>query len=512
MKMMPDSARKVLRLTILAVICLASTCCLAKPLWEDSAFKPKVRSFVSFSPLDYNDTYDVRTPLVNEQGLKHPFWNWNIFKSSLLEAFSPGERTTSLIQYAYRDSNLDYSAEANFFAGYDYRLDDPGRYGFLHKGLRVNSQVNDLVRFRATWWNGRFYGNMDASHGSPLIDGFNNQNQSRNLLDNINGEISYSGKHLTAALGRGKFQINNSISGSIVLSDRVNEYDYLLLEERFGSFRFSFLHGTLAADTLNLDNTLPAKYMALHQMSYFPHDRLELFIGETVIYGNRLDLSYALPAYFWRIGKYSIPKQDNLLIYAGANIQAAENLTVYLNGALDELTYNKFYTDWWGNKYALQTGALMLLPSLALVPDQDPRCALEFTAIRPWTYTHYTNVTMYTHDREPLGYNKGSNLLDLSAELNLPLPACLRWDGRISLTWQGSEGNDWRLNYHDYFPAEIVNTAEAHWLEGDVSFHCRLENALRWDIMAHHSFLVGHGSDFGENSRHQFFGCWQTSF
>lgn len=510
--MMPEPGRIFIRLVFLIVLCFAWAFCPAEPLWEDSAFKPDVRSMVSFSHLGYNDTYDVRVPFVKGPGFNHPFQNWRVFSSSVLEAFSPGERSMSLFQYSYRDSSVDYSAEANFFAGYDYRAEDPGNYGFLYKGLRVNSQVNDRVRFRANWWNGRFYGNKDASHASPLIDGFNNQNQNKELLDNLNGEISYSGKHLTAAMGRGKFQINNSISGSIVLSDRVNEYDYLLLEERFGDFRFSFLHGTLAADTLAIDNTLPEKYLALHQMSYFPSDRTELFIGETVVHGGRLDISYVLPAYFWRIGKYSIPRQDNLLIYAGANFKPMDNLTLYLNGALDELTYNKFFTDWWGNKYALQTGAAIQLPSLALVPDQHPRCALEFTAVRPWTYTHYTNVTLYSHDRLPLGYGKGSNLIDLSGEINLPLPACLHWDGRISLTWQGSEGNDWRLNYHDYFPADIVNTAEAHWLDGDVSFSCRVENALRWDIMAHHSFLIGHSSRLGEDPSHQIFGCWQASY
>ncbi|MBW6514813.1 MAG: hypothetical protein K0B87_08680 [Candidatus Syntrophosphaera sp.] len=512
MKADPSPSLLFPKLALLLCMGLAVTVCGAEPLWEGTAFQPTVRSQLSSSLLNVNDSYDVRVPLVQGPGLDHPFESWKVFKSSLLEAFSPGDKRRALIQYAHQDEQADYSMETNFFAGYDYRWDDPGRYGFLYKGLRVNSEVNGRFRFRATWWNGRFYGDTGAALGSPLVDGTSNLSSNRKLVDNVNGEISYSGKHLTAALGRGKFQIGNSISGSLVLSERVNDYDFLLLEERFGAFRFSFAHGTLIADSLGLDGSLPAKYFALHQMSYQLKDWLELYLGETVIYGNQLDLSYILPAYFWRTGKYDLQDRDNLLIYAGANIQPSEELTIYLNGALDELTYNKFYTNWWGNKYALQAGASLFLPSLALSGDGDPRCTLEFTAVRPWTYTHYANVSMYSHDQRPLGYAKGSNLFDLSAELNLPLPAKLRWDSQISFTWQGSEGNDWRLNYKDHFPPEIVGSAEADWLEGETGFSCLWQSSLRWEIMAHHAFLLGHRSELADAPGHQFFACWQASF
>jgi len=110
---------------------------------------------------------------------------------------------------------------------------------------------------------------------------------------------------------------------------------------------------------------------------------------------------------------------------------------------------------------------------------------------------------------EPLGYPKGSNLVDLTAELNLPLPWKMRWDSQFSCTWQGSVGNDWRLNYHTYFPSDIVNTAEAYWLEGDVSFIPAWTNAIHLDFMAHHSFILGHSSTFSKDSRHQLFLSWQ---
>lgn len=487
---------------------------LASPLFslgDDSAFFPAVRSQFSNSLLDQAPLRGFVPPVAPADSLRHPFQNWSGFTTALGEAFSPGEKRRALLQYDYPTPGGVYRLETNFLAGYEHRLDDPGDYGFLYKGLRVNSSFGERFRARATWWNGRFYNHREAL-GSPLIDGFNNLNDEGKLLDNLNGELSYEDGQFTAALGRGRFQLVNSLSGSVVLSDRLNEYDFVLLEQKLGQLRFSFMHGTLQADSTKagaVGEEYPVKYLAAHQISYRPAEKAELFIGETVIYGNQIDLGYLLPAYFWRIGKYSLRDRDNLMIYMGANYQASRDLTLYLNLALDELTYNKFYTNWWGNKYAVQTGAALNLPGLSAGGAAPPRCALEFTAIRPWTYTHYANVTMYSHDALPLGYPKGSNLLDLSAELNLPLPFKFHWDSRISLTWQGSVGNDWRLNYKDFFPVNTMER-EAYWLEGDVSFGTVWENSLRADFLAHHSFLFTQRTDFRGQSRLS--GGWQFSF
>jgi hypothetical protein len=480
---------------------------------QGSAFYPRVSSWLSPSFLADNETYNISDPKTPIQGISVPFQNWHAIKSSAIELFSPGNPRRALFQYSHRDSSFSYAAEANIFTGFDQRWEDDGDYGLLYLGLRVNSVFNERIRARAVFWNGKFSGDLDAAHGSPLIDGGNVLSPSGTFLDNVNGELSYRGEHFSAGLGRGRFQIGNSISGSVVFSDRVNEYDYFTLEEQVGQFRFSLLHTTLQADSLDtVSGKYPSKYAAIHQITWQPKDHLRLFYGETVIYGNRIDLSYLLPANYWRVQKYNINDRDNLALYGGIDAEAAKNLSLYATLLIDELTVRKLFTNWWGNKYAFQAGTSLRMPAFKVCSADAPRFGLEFTAVRPWTYTHYANVSMYSHDARPLGYPKGSNLLDLTAELNVPLPGNIRWDSRFSYTWQGSEGNDWRLNYHEFFPPEITGTAEAHWLEGDLTKTAKWENTLRIGIMAHHSLLLGHSSEFGGNGKHQFFGGWQASF
>ncbi len=497
------------RVITLLLLSAVGAVCQAQTAFVNTAFYPDVRSRLVSSPLSENETYALSDPLVPGPGAHAPFMNWRTIKASAAELFLPGSPQRALLQYAYSDSSLSYRLETNFFTGWDQRWDPAGAYGLHSLGLRVNSTFNGKFRARGVYWNGKFYGDKAAASHSPLIDGSGSTSTNNVYADNINGELSYNGEHFSASLGRGRFQIGNSLSGSIVLSDQLNEYDYALLEQRVGQFSFSFLHASLMADTL-VAGLHPAKYAAIHQLTWQPKPSLDVFYGETVTYGNRIDLSYLLPIIHTREGRYSTAEADNRNVYGGVNFRPANDLTLYATMLLDELTLSKLLSNWWGNKYAIQLGTSWNLP--LRWQSEKPRLGLEFTAVRPWTYTHYTNVTMYSQDGRPLGYAKGSNLLDATTELNFPLPWNSRWDSQFSCTWQGSRGNDWRVNYRTEFPPGITNTAPAYWLEGDLSVITVWQNTLRIGVMAHHQFLLGHRSQFGPVPSHALFAGWQVSF
>ncbi len=497
------------KIVLLLLLVLGAALGHAQTSFANTAFYPDIRSRLVPNLLGENESYRLDDPLVTDPGPHVPFESWPAIKASALELFLPGSPQRALLQYAYADSSLSYRLETNFFTGWDQRWDPEGAYGLHPLGLRVNSTFNGRFRARGVYWNGKFYGDKSAASHSPLIDGSGSTSTNNVYVDNINGELSYNGEHLSASLGRGRFQIGNSLSGSIVLSDRVNEYDYALLEQRVGQFSFSCLHASLMADTL-VAGLHPAKYAAIHQLTWQPKPSLDVFYGETVTYGNRIDLSYLLPIIHTRAGRYSAAEADNRNLYGGINFRPGKDLTLYATLLLDELTLRKILSNWWGNKYAVQLGMAWNLP--LRWQSEKPRLGLEFTAVRPWTYTHYANVSMYSQDGRPLGYAKGSNLLDATAELNFPLPWNSRWDSQFSCTWQGSRGNDWRVNYRTEFPPGITNTAPAYWLEGDLSVITVWQNTLRIGVMAHHQFLLGHRSQFGPVPSHALFAGWQVSF
>nr|MDK2850839.1 hypothetical protein [Candidatus Cloacimonadota bacterium] len=481
---------------------------MAQSSRQQSTFHSEIHSRVLHSLLNSPDYLYEHKFLNKDDGLHHPFESYTKVARALEEAFLPGEPQNNLLSYQH---DL-FTADFNFLAGYETSLNDPGNYGYPYKGWRINARYSDYLHLNTYWYNGAFYGDLDAAEEDPLIDGYYKRFDNHIQLDNLSGEFGFYKDQYNLALGRGRFQIGNSISGSIILNDEVNDYAYLKAEASIGIFRFSFLHGSLMADSTYAihdnayvdSNYYPEKYIALHQISFNPWKDTEIFAGETVIYGNRgIDLNYLLPNSFWRAVEHDLWDRDNMMIYGGINQRLRGDALVYAQMVLDEFSYSKFFTSWWGNKYALQSGISLPLGKSTL--------GFEATAVRPYTYAHFTNHTMYSHNRKSLGYPQGSNVLDLSFEANIPIAPFLHLDSQISWRKRGSKGNSWQDNYHDIFGGQI-DEASAYWFEGEKSHEYQIRSSLLFSLMAHHDILLAHDSLKTDSWSHRIIAAWQFKY
>lgn len=498
-----ESKSIIHRLMLVIIFCGSAALLMAQA--SGSAFIPPVRTQFKPSLLTDNPAYRLMHLQELEDGLTHPFQSLNSFTEAFTDVFTASSPRQDLL--SYRHPKL--KADVNIYAGYEADFTNAGDYDWWYKGWKLEALAWNSVKLRTDWYNGAFYRDLDAAEKDPLIDGYYKRFEKHIQLDNLSGELAWANDDLRLALGRGRFQIGNSISGSVILNDQVNDYAYFLAEAGLGDFRLSMLHGSLMADsTYSIHNNsqidvrqYPDKYLALHQLSYFPKPNLELFLGESVIYGNRgIDLNYLLPNSFWRAVEHNLWDRDNVMIFAGGNLDIDPQTKLYAQFALDEFSYSKFFTNWWGNKYAMQAGMRRELPLGSIT--------IEATAVRPYTYAHFLNHTMYSHDGKPLGYPQGSNLLDLSAELYLPLQHFLKIATKHSWRKRGSEGNSWQDNYHDIFAGQI-DTAEAQWFAGTKSTEYQIVSSFEIPILAHLRFLFGHDSVRQNQWHHKLFAAWQ---
>ncbi len=504
----------ILKLKLVLLVSLCGISLFGLDYIPGSAFNQPVKAEFQSSLLNFPEAAKNDSISIYGKGLYHPFQNLPRLGDAFVDAFRTGKAHHCLLGYQSPDRLLQ--AEFNILAGYEPVLND-SLYAFFYKGFRLESALGKHWQLNTHWWNGIFFGDQSEAASNELIDGYNRPSNGRINLDNLSGDFSYNAPNLTLALGRGKFPVGNSLSGSVILNNTVNDYAYLLAEGRAGAFSLSFLHGSLMADSsysiydynsLNSKN-YPDKYLAMHQLSYQARHNLGLFLGEVVIYGNRsIDLNYLLPNAFWRATEHNLWDRDNVMIYAGGTYQPVKPLFLYGQLALDEFSYGKLNTDWWGNKYALQGGARYSLP-FSLPQSKQPDLTLELTAVRPFTYTHYLNHTMYSHDGRGLGYPKGSNLIDLTAAFKLPFRDILCWQNELAYTKQGSFGSDWRQNYHDVFPGESLHNGTAQWFQGTVTKTTALKSSLLLDLFAHHRFLAGFSATKTKNWDTQIFSAWQ---
>ncbi|MDD2228280.1 MAG: hypothetical protein PHY48_02585 [Candidatus Cloacimonetes bacterium] len=498
------------------LLCIISSSLSALRYIPGSAFNPEIRNNLYYSLLNYPENPREADISTYGTGLYHPFASVPRFSDAFVDAFRIGKARHSLIAYQSPDSL--FKAEFNIQAGYEQSMGDQD-YGFLYKGYLIKAALGKHLDLNTYWWNGLFTGDKASALHSELVDGEIMDNTATIRLDNITADISYNTNNYSAAIGRGKFPIGNSISGSIIMNDSVNDYAYLLAEGRIGDFNVSFIHASLKADSVYAIYTspyvnkknYPDKFIAMHQLSYHPTVSFKLFIGECVVYGNRgIDVNYLIPNAFWRASEHNLGDRDNVLVFGGAKLQAFPSLLLYGQMALDEFSYNKLFTSWWGNKYAIQGGARYTLPSF--IPcSAAPSVTLELTAVRPFTYTHYMNHTMYSHDGRSLGYPKGSNIVDVSCGILLPLPHSKILQTKVSYSKQGSYGSDWRQNYNDVFAGHST-TGTAKWFEGTVTKRSSIDNTLLIDMFAHHRLLLGYSAEYQENWSSKLYAGWQLHY
>jgi len=499
-------------LTILLLFCSFLP---ALSLIPNSAFAPEIQEGLKPSLLSYPQRAKEDSISIYSNGLCLPFVSCSSFGDAFLDIFRLGNANYSLLSYQSPDDKL--RGELNFIAGLEPVKKDES-YSFLYRGWLLKSQYGNHIEMNTKWWNGTFQGNQEAAKNSWLVDGYYNTNDEKLNIDNLSGDISYNAKNLTLALGRGKFPVGNSISGNIILNDKVNDYGYILAEGKTGIFSISFLHASLMADsTYNIyddhfynNKNYPDKYLALHQFGFHPYSNLHFFLGEEIIYGNRSpEINYFLPNAFWRAIEHNLWDRDNVMIYAGGSYRPVQPLFLYAQVLIDEFSSSKLFSDWWGNKYALQGGMRWNVP-FALPESPSADLTTELTAVRPFTYTHYLNHTMFSTDGRPLGYPKGSNLVDVSCLLRLPYKDILFWQGGVSYCKQGSFGSDWSRNYHIDFPtAEAMDNGTATWFQGTKTETITLKSNILIDIFAHHRFLLGWETSHIDNWQKTFYSAWQ---
>ncbi|MFC1888117.1 hypothetical protein ACFLYK_04845 [Candidatus Cloacimonadota bacterium] len=389
---------------------------------------------------------------------------------------------------------MDTMLKISLFSGFDYFVRDNDSYSFMYYGTRMAAHINSRLFITGQCWAGHFSGDMAYAEGSSLIDSwykFSDDDKAL-YLDNVSGSITYrgAGDFWSVSIGRNKYEIGSNIGGSVILNNDCNEYGYFSTKFIFPHVYISYLHAALIPDSARFDNKdFADKFIAVHKIGWTPYKNFELFAGELMVYANRsLDLNYLLPHSFWRVTEHNLSDRDNALIFTGLNYKPKPDLHLYFNFLLDELKKKEFFGDWWGNKYAFQLGA-----SYTFDIKRSGIMSLEFTAIRPWLYTHYIQENRYSHNDISLGFPSGSNLIQYTAELCYDLLPSLNFNTRISYLRQGSVGNSFTINYNDR-PSD-----EAEWLEGDIIDSAIISPTLTWQFLAHHKVRSGIKHEYNRN-------------
>ena len=457
-----------------------------------------------------------------------PVRSWDTFNRFYRSLFSDFRDDNAIFRYRFKNDKLDFFNRSNFITGYDGTFFPGKQYNLFYVGFNQQAWLNNKWSFHSQFTYNSLRGDSLKMSASPLLNGHRKYYGRHFEFGNCTAGVNYEDNVIKASLGRGRLNMGNSITGNILLNDRVNDYGYFTAEFQVGNFIISLMNAQLMADstlaaynnnTLNKNN-YPSKYFVAHQFTWLPVPQVALYAGETLIYGNTpFNFSYLLPQGYHRVMADSDHDRDNATMYAGFEWTLKRKWMFYLQFMMDEFRPEKLLHDWWGNKYALQTGISHELP-VQIIEEKPLRATVEFTAVRPWTYTHYLMYDKYTHDRHNLGFPFGANLLHYAGRVEVPLPMDCSFSGYLSFMRQGidpvegqdSVGSNPQTNYDTWIETSYHD--RARWLQGKIVNTMRIENSLRIGILKHHRLFLSQSAQkqSDKNWSNQIVFGWQLVF
>ncbi len=230
--------------------------------------------------------------------------------------------------------------------------------------------------------------------------------------DKSDAYIQYTSKLGSFKLGKEPIRWGNSENSMILSkSDSNASFTFLKWERKFYKSKFTFLHASILPkdsyiDSMSERKAYNKKYLVGHRWYFMPFEKFHFGFTEMVIYGERNpDLAYLIPASFLWCSQHDLMDRDNMMMAVEFEYFPVNKMKIYGSWFFDEMSYSKLFKKWWANKFGYQLG-IHLTPKLS---KRATDFTFEFTAVRPWTYTHKHSINSYTHAGENLGFKYGPN-------------------------------------------------------------------------------------------------------
>ena len=302
-------------------------------------------------------------------------------------------------------------AEADTLSDQEQVFEDTN--GFILWGS-VGDHVGFLTDIRDTKeWGTRAYPGIDNFTREGL--GFVRGGGDHFYHDETVAYLTYKYKYVTLQFGKDSNRWGPFSRGQLGISDNATSYDQFKIQLQTNKFKFTSLWAVLKQYTPDYFNgNHQEKYLAAHRLEFSPLKELDIGLYETVVYSDRqFEPSYLNPVMFFRSAEHYQGDRDNVLMGLDVEVKLVPKTKLYGELFIDDITTSKLGTGFYGNKYAYQVGALYV--DLLGLSNVDAR--VEFTRIRPFTYTHKFDLTSYTHFTTGLGHWLGPNAENLYAEL-----------------------------------------------------------------------------------------------
>ncbi|MCX6212039.1 MAG: hypothetical protein NT104_05670 [Bacteroidetes bacterium] len=243
----------------------------------------------------------------------------------------------------------------------------------------------------------------------------------------IRANINYSFNKGMLSFGKDRMLWGYGENGRIVMSDYAPTYPYLRFDyEPIKNLHFNYLHAWLNSNMVDSNASYlthtggvsgdvrvlyKPKFLATHSISFKPKLGLDISIGESIVYSDKMDPGFLIPINIFKV--YDNNK-SNYLINAGSNSQLffqlssrnqIKNTHLYATVFIDELRVaTMFDSKKSRNQLGLTMGA-----STADKFVSNLTLGGEYTWVNPFVYSNLIPAQYYTQYDYSIGDWMGNN-------------------------------------------------------------------------------------------------------
>ena len=327
--------------------------------------------------------------------------------------------------FAYEDNLFKINAGPIF--GYEAGTRDGAKYSHRWDGVSLYGYLGSNVGFSF-----RFKDNSEDGTGIDRTKQFTPQTGAiiaKSDLNNIqysevNANITYDWSYGDITIGKDFLNWGYGQSGLIVLSDKAPSFPYIRLDIRPVKWlRFNYIHAWLNSDVIDSSSIYASlryginrdqfrsKYLASHTVTVTPAEGLDISLGESIVYSDKLEIPYLIPIMFFRLADHYLSQGNN---NAGGNSQfflgvssrnQIKNTHLYGSLFIDEITLEGLFNP---QKQRNQLG-FTLGGSVTDLPVDNLTFTAEYTKIYPFVYTHYIPTLTYQSSGYVMGHWMGNN-------------------------------------------------------------------------------------------------------
>ncbi|MCU0323223.1 MAG: capsule assembly Wzi family protein [Chitinophagaceae bacterium] len=292
-------------------------------------------------------------------------------------------------------------------------------YGNIGKNVGFNLSFADVTETGDSTNATKEFTNETGIINTSAVAGKLNYSQ-------LNFNIGYRFKNGQLSIGKDQLNWGYGQAGKIILSSKAPSFPYIKFDyQPFKWMKFNYFNAWLNSNLIDSTRSYNTnsgingsfrevfipKFMALHSISVMPFKGIDISVGESIIYSDRLDIGYLIPFNLFKlydqyISGYKFNGGSNAQLFAQISSRNnIKNTHLYFNLFIDELRVSTMFSE---TESRNQLGYTIGINKTDLFVNYLTIGA-EYTRINPFVYKNFIPVQNYENADYTLGDWMGNN-------------------------------------------------------------------------------------------------------